>query len=438
MSFLNSCLKRKGKRSLNSVLLTTSCFFLGVIFVASPQVLSEQRLLFYSFGGFVLLVLAYNLLSSPLYLQKLVCQKQSPVIIVFLTYALYVLSSILWVHTVTEQNIFLIEKTILEVGLCITLVAYVRIMGVETVLDLVFNGFLIGCVISAIAVLLLGSGFQNVQRLSTDEMGSTFLGHILSIGILISIYKLRLPNVVMLNRIFCCLCIGLFGYTLLLTFSKTSTVALLVAIAVFLFVRKTDIKKYIQYGMYFFAGVSLLLAVLWEKILVSLLYYMKWSFNTLSGRTDLWERALEEIPKSPIVGHGIGAFVSITDDIGNGFTCVHNEILHTFYHYGIIGMALVFSIYYLYLKSALSLSHSKVLLVRLKGSFCIALCIYFLMKGAAESSSTLLMFRPWLVTITALWLYSYSKITTVLINPQLLSNVFTFQEKSDYKISSIP
>ena len=130
-----------------------------------------------------------------------------------------------------------------------------------------------------------------------------------------------------------------FGFiTLLLSGQRTGTIAGLISIIplLFLFFRQKKFVSFLLIFTFIFFLIGLVsLGDYFDKIDFLDRRYSQES--GLSGRLDIWEKALHEIDKDPILGRGIGASENV---IENSF---HNAYLEVWYNSGILGLLLYLS-----------------------------------------------------------------------------------------------
>lgn len=138
----------------------------------------------------------------------------------------------------------------------------------------------------------------------------------------------------------------LFGFALLLTAKRSHALFLLITILfVSLFVKAPRLWAKVTLGMA--GGVLGLLSV--SEFVPGLSYSLNRFLGTFetgdlysatSGRTFLWETALEGWGEAPIAGHGWGAFYAEWPGADTVSYIAHNQILNSLYETGLVGTAL--------------------------------------------------------------------------------------------------
>src|SRR5581483_3589576 len=124
--------------------------------------------------------------------------------------------------------------------------------------------------------------------------------------------------------------------TLIFAQSRTSVVALLVAVAVyFVFAR-----RYLSFAV--MAGLGLMVEFYSQLSEVSMKYMLRGQdpelVSSLSGRTEGWEAAWDAFLESPIVGHGFAAFARAHILGIHGLSSLHGAVFDVIVGTGLLGL----------------------------------------------------------------------------------------------------
>ncbi len=141
---------------------------------------------------------------------------------------------------------------------------------------------------------------------------------------------------------------GTLGIIFILTYSRTAWAGFAVALLA-IFLLKSRIRLLMIY-----CGLLLISAVmLFEKTRTRILgIFEHHMYDSMYGRYEIWDMALFQSWKKPLVGYGIGSFSEIIKDTqgkATGNVYPHNDLIRFFLEGGILGIAL----YLLYMIGAL-------------------------------------------------------------------------------------
>ncbi len=198
--------------------------------------------------------------------------------------------------------------------------------------------------------------------------------------------------------VICCLLIS----GLLMTLSKTSILAYFVSLAAFLY-----LARLARGGI-----VALLLIVLgltgffWSAIEVYIIAYLlegssgsMSAFETLSGRTLLWEDAWYMIKEAMYLGYGFMSFRDYGPDIFSiRVSHAHNDLIQQWFSLGLVGVILSIIIYMHAIKNWWSLRVGDIRGVN-QAAFCLAMAIYFIVRGLTEASAVGLVFPAHIILL---------------------------------------
>ena len=133
--------------------------------------------------------------------------------------------------------------------------------------------------------------------------------------------------------------------TLLRSLSKTSILAFAVMEAFYL-TRNKSISRGAKVAL---TAAALLVLSAFSGLLMA--YYSVYTHagtqvETLTGRTPIWIAAFTFAVQEPWLGHGFHSFHTVVPVFGSYQAWhAHNELLHQFFNYGIVGVVLVLALY---------------------------------------------------------------------------------------------
>ncbi|MGD0830831.1 MAG: O-antigen ligase family protein [Terracidiphilus sp.] len=189
---------------------------------------------------------------------------------------------------------------------------------------------------------------------------------------------------------------------LYLTFGKTEIIALAVAGMVYTLLAPGTFKRRLMRILLMAAGIG----IGWIAVASKIDDYLSssGSTETLSGRIILWTQTLAQISNGPFIrGFGFYSFQEIGPNPWrnpNGIVHAHNEFLQVWFNLGLVGVALVFGMYF-------ALGFTSLRSLRRKGGFVptliLAAVVYCLIRGLAEGSPNICTFPiPWLLLFDCL------------------------------------
>jgi O-antigen ligase len=135
---------------------------------------------------------------------------------------------------------------------------------------------------------------------------------------------------------------ALFGVTLLCTGSRTSCLMVAAAGALVAARQSPGLLAVVCAGLASLVLAGEAMSVDWERLLAGLTReYGMDEIYTLTGRTDLWETAIEYIRQSPLWGHGYACSRYLFLDAADfPATHPHNQLLDTAVETGLVGALL--------------------------------------------------------------------------------------------------
>ena len=168
---------------------------------------------------------------------------------------------------------------------------------------------------------------------SNHEYALYMMAGIVSAIILIEINKSK--NVLL--NLWYAICIALFMFNLILTFSRTYLFATIAVIGIYAFInRKSKLSKFL-----IFAAIAIGVLIITVPSLSKYVYEIILKSNTDSGRNELTELAWKKFDDGSIFeklwGHGISSMQDFFEDKTN-LASVHNAYLQILLYFGGIGL----------------------------------------------------------------------------------------------------
>jgi exopolysaccharide production protein ExoQ len=188
---------------------------------------------------------------------------------------------------------------------------------------------------------------------------------------------------------------GLLATTLLRTLSKASIVAFLAA-SIFYLLRDARISRQtkIKIGI----TANLILASFWGLLEAYVdLYTQGTQAETLTGRTFIWAESFAIAVEKPWLGHGFYSFRWVVPLFGDFEAWqAHNEFLQQFFCYGIVGVAIVATLYWVFFLQVQRSANCDL------KTLAYALLIFALTRGIVDTERFDLSFPLWLMAMFAL------------------------------------
>ena len=182
------------------------------------------------------------------------------------------------------------------------------------------------------------------------------------------------------------------------TFAKTEIIALAVAAAAYVLVIPGSWRQRWTRIFWMLFGTAVSLALLSTKIAA---YRSLASSGTLSGRMILWAETLIQISSGPFLrGFGVFAFREIGPVPFHDLSRVvhaHNEFLTIWFNFGLVGIALVFSMYFVLGAKSLRATFRKA-----EPESALAFCavVFTLVLGLASANGVLTVLPiPWILVL---------------------------------------
>lgn len=234
---------------------------------------------------------------------------------------------------------------------------------------------------------LMYAGFKDANGPARD------LGILLILAVWVAMTKRRDGRFLATGRV------ALLASAFLLSFSKAVFVALVIA-ALFSFVLGAPTLSKKMKGLSAAVVMALIAVAYRADYIYQYVFQVQGggALETLSGRTAIWEVALDQVKTSYLFGAGLNSFSTFSSVLPNIPGSTHNEALNVLFSYGVVGLALWGSIYLTVWKYAGSLVDEQ------SKSFVTGILLYFLIVGLTESNIVGIVFPPYLlVLILGLW-----------------------------------
>lgn len=181
---------------------------------------------------------------------------------------------------------------------------------------------------------------------------------------------------------------------LLISFSKTVSIALFVSINISYVFYKINFSLKIKMIFIFFA-LTLFFILFRADYIYQYLYDVQGgsALETVSGRTSIWSIAIESIQKNPLFGNGINSFGTFSYILPNQPRQAHNELLNIFSAYGIVGLVVIILVYLQLFKSITRLINVD------RSRLIISFIIFYLIVGLTEGNIVTSVFPIWLIVL---------------------------------------
>lgn len=186
--------------------------------------------------------------------------------------------------------------------------------------------------------------------------------------------------------------------TLLRDLSKTCIAAFVLA-ALFYLLQDSQLgcRSRIAIG----AGVTLVVVSFWTILeAYADIYSQSTNVETLTGRTVIWATSLEIALEKPWIGHGFYSFrwtVPLFGDFEAGHA--HNELLQQFFAYGVLGVAVVVILYWVFFRQIRATPSCGL------KTLALALLIFALVRGLVDTERFDLSYPLWLIALLSASLY---------------------------------
>jgi len=135
---------------------------------------------------------------------------------------------------------------------------------------------------------------------------------------------------------------------LILTYSRTAWIG--VALTLFAI---GIVRPYFRIPLIYAGSASMAVILIFEKTRERILgIFEHQMFDSMYGRREIWDMAIFQAKKSPLVGYGIGTFENMIKEVQGketGNVYPHNDFIRFFLEGGILGVAL----YFLYMLGAI-------------------------------------------------------------------------------------
>lgn len=199
------------------------------------------------------------------------------------------------------------------------------------------------------------------------------------IGLLLVVSFWMLKEKIYSSKTFLLIGVFLSFIGIVLSFSKTTTIAILVSCLFSYALYKTKTSKKIKTTL---SAMLLFLCVfcLRYDYIHQYIYNVQGgsAITTMSGRTLIWEIAKEGILKHLYFGSGLHSFRVASNVLVNNPGQAHNEMLNILYSYGLVGLFLVCLVYLSIIKAAVKCKNIH------RRRLSISCVLFFLIVGFTE------------------------------------------------------
>jgi exopolysaccharide production protein ExoQ len=268
----------------------------------------------------------------------------------------------------------------------ITVIMLLRIGSVEETVARLMNGYVWGACATALIAWILPS--QSDLRLGDEDyLGPNQIGYACAFAVFFAQYLMRRGE-----KRFAIPALFL-AITLLRSLSKTTLIAFVAGQALLLFRDRSLSRKA---KLYVSASGVFAVTVFWGLLTA---YYDVYTHagnqsETLTGRLGIWAYILNESLQQPWIGHGFHSVWKVIPPFGP-FEArhAHDELLQQFYAYGVVGVGILFALYWNIYREI-----RKVSTPSLKTLF-LAMLLFVLIRGLADTEVFDLSLPLWTVAL---------------------------------------
>lgn len=247
------------------------------------------------------------------------------------------------------------------------------------------RGGVLGASVMAAQVLFFVLRGMDIRSENSDFFGANYIGGALGLGLLCALHLIRIDASRRYQRIWRVL-IPVFGIGLLVSLSKTALLAVFSGLAIYFVVGTQSVKVRIRWAL----ALLLLGAAATAYIYDYLETYFSLAqdgeaLESLSGRTFIWLETLFDIDQNPYLGYGVRSFVEYGPQIADvPLVHAHNELLQTFFSYGVVGVVLLVFAYFAVARRAVR-QLSEMPQCRVFSGFCLAIVAFAIIRGLTEA-----------------------------------------------------
>lgn len=261
----------------------------------------------------------------------------------------------------------------------------------------IMYGFVAGALLVAV-IAWAAPAMEDLRLGNEDFLHPNLIGFHFAIATLFSIYMAQR------KKSWIWLAVAL-GITMIRTLSKGTIVAFLFA-GLYYLLRGLKISH--KARLWIAIASSSVLVGFWGLLETYLdIYTQSTNLETLTGRTYIWAQALDFSLERPWIGHGFDSFRWIFPPFNNfQANHAHNELLQTFFTYGIVGLFVVIALYWSFYRQVRSSQDGGL------RSLAMAVLILVLVRGVVDTDQFDLGFPLWLMTMFSVVLSHTAAATT--------------------------
>jgi O-antigen ligase len=271
-------------------------------------------------------------------------------------------------------------------------------------------GIVTGNTLLAIAILCF-AGITADNRLgNSDFLHPNVIGKQMALAGLCSFYLLTNTERSRLGTFLWLTTYILLCSTLLLSLSKTSIIAFFTA-QIFMLLMSKPSKLIVSIYSLAIISISFVVFSRLSNYTEDYLYTTQQgkALETVSGRVLVWAGTTEMILSNPWFGHGIMAFRDVGPQVASErLITAHNELLHQWFSYGIIGpifILLIYSVFFIQLYQIRK--HNK---YHTEVALSMSLFLFYIIRGFFEAESIGLVFPLPVLLLLIFWLGNLNKI----------------------------
>lgn len=263
------------------------------------------------------------------------------------------------------------------------------------------QGYLVGCAALALMLILTGSYSAEGRLGNTEFLNPNSVGNQMAVGLLMgAALAMRADGRGRAKLLWVALA-GTCAIGLVLAFSKTSMIAATVACLSVLVAGQSSAGKNLALLLSIGTVVVLFGGTIADQFGAYVEVNGGQALETASGRTLMWARTWEMIADEWLLGYGIGAFRDVGPQIFSiGVPHAHNEALHVWFSYGLVGVVISACIYGGFARQVFRAKASW----HPGANIALMLIIFALLRGLAEAAYTGLVFPLPVLFLLSYWL----------------------------------
>ena len=271
--------------------------------------------------------------------------------LILLLFAMIASLSVVFSPIVFENSLRIYGFLATTIVMLFTVIVCVRFMGnPDQLLMSMGKAVILGALLTAIAPLFMidFSELINTRYGVQEVIHPNTIGFHVALALIFLLAGVRVTKSILVTYFF----VIFFLLVLFLTFSKTSFVALVIALGVLWLCMRGQERMLFGFVIMFSSSVPLIL--LWDYLIdkVSTYFVDPSLYITLTGRLPIWGIVLELVEQNPLLGFGFATFREVmTSYVGDLWLVeivhAHNAYFTVLFQMGIVGLTVILYTTYL-------------------------------------------------------------------------------------------